>query len=477
MYAEEVLSCVASRASNLPLWKQFCGRILAVPIKPKFTDRLISGKGLPEVTVEPVKENAQPAEKAIHQTASSDIPSGNSSESSLLPKQPSLDSDVRPTSQTPDPKKLGGDLHPNKISDTGWTVKEPDSPSHSEIDKVRLSGKKKSGHSKTHKNNGKSPKEGQRKGSLSDLASVATRIKRKFSKSDADNKDKDGLSSRHHVGKATFYNSESQDSGASDHGLENSSSSGSDEGARPVKKTSASSSTFYVEQDSTASPDTSVSSETKQQPESSHKVNTKVEISSKVVQKTTVFPSATMEDEDNVYEPFEFNTSSQDVYENAEVVSNHKESVKIHSVPKIEVQTDQTGSDQKTGVIGPSQDYLPMNLSGGEVYENVDHGRSKSSDTEEVYDNAEFKEEMYDNSVYAKRGSVYEAIKFHRARELKEISRRSKFRTAKRKKATLLQDDVYEPASDKQAHGECTAGALCAVRGGGRAARQGVQSA
>ena len=78
----------------------------------------------------------------------------------------------------------------------------------------------------------------------------------------------------------------------------------------------------------------------------------------------------------------------------------------------INVEVDESDTSYK---IERSHDYIPMNVS---------RGGNQSADSNvkaDVYDNAEFFTQMYDNSLYEKKSeSVYEAIEFHKARELRE---------------------------------------------------------
>ena len=139
-------------------------------MKPKFTDQLITGKGLPEVRT--VEKLMQPANNVLTKATSLDLPSPTKVNiTPLQHKQYSLDVDVRPKGHSECQSRIGGDIHPMKLADAHLSVKEPDSPSHSEVDRVKKSpGKGKESSHKIKKNKSpstKKPKESQRKTSLS----------------------------------------------------------------------------------------------------------------------------------------------------------------------------------------------------------------------------------------------------------------------------------------------------------------------
>ena len=448
--------------------------IISVPMKPKFTDQLITGKGLPEV--QSVEQIMQSANNVLTKAASLDLPSPT--KVNITPvqhKQYSLGGDVRPKGHSECQSRIGGDIHPMKLADTHLSVKEPGSPSHSEVDRVKkLPGKGKESSHKIKKNKSpstKKPKESQRKTSLSlsDLlherkAAVASKIKRKFSRSDADTKDEGMVARRLHVGKATSYNTGSVDNLTGDEITSSNSDAGSnledvfgsnstsDEGTKTAKNVDDN-----VDVSNTASVTKLLAAE--QSVETAENIHdNSASIETKTSEVTTIGDNNTESvSGDDVYEIVEFASHRQELYENAELVTKHEKGTnKLVSVPVIEIETVGNGSNNP---IGPSQDYIPMNVSGSGDYDCMNQADSHSRGSTlraYVYDNAEFDTQMYDNSLYDKNKSesVYEAYEFHKARELRAISRRSRFRKmAKKQKPILLEDDKYEPVNEQQAEG------------------------
>lgn len=483
---------------------------VAVPIKPKFTDQLITGQGLPEIiSPKPVSEETKFSEPAsVSQLSQSKITMVESKAASLdIPsstplistshKQLSLDTDDRNQGHKGH-RKLGGELHPTKLMQPHFSLKEPDSPSHSEVDRIKHSTKI----SPKEKSSKKYP--GARKSKNKE--SVTSRIKRKFSRSDADTKDVDDTTTRRIVGKATFYKSEApEDSAAGDTiSTSDSNESTSEQKASPevtrqeVKETktvessmTSGVSAFYLHREESVtishsgssgeivntaaesvelclSQDASSSSIEKvklvknELYDGGRNDTTAVSVTGKSVQVAMTCDennSSKIEppqDDDHVYEEYDFSPrAGQEVYENVEAVSEKENPTKkLPSVPTIKIE-DSSGD----ATVGPSQDYIPMNLSGSETYENVDHSESNNQDDNEqldVYDNAEFHLQTHE-AKRKKTNSMYEAIEFHKGRELREISRRSRFRkTAKRQKAILLEDDKFEPITEQLAGGNLT---------------------
>ena len=421
-------------------------------MKPKFTDQLITGKGLPEMTFVNQSTN-----KVITKAASLDLPSPTkASIPPLEQKQYSLDINIGAKDPRGCFKKAGGDIHPTKLGDTHLSVKEPESPSHTEIDKVRKSPGKGKGNS--HKVKGKkSPygnkhKDPQRKKSLS-LSDLSSRLKRKFSRSDSEAKDAEAVARGLHVGKATFYNTESLENvgceGTVSSNSETASNSGdafessgtSDENTKD--ETNSASYTGDKEQKSNC---TELVSHGDSEDTNLMKADSPPEETN---ESDSLIPNVDKKEkppcDEDVYEDIEYSVSSQELYQNAEIVTEHEKGTKkLIPIPVIEIEGNGTGSNN---TIGPSHDYMPMNVRRTDV--------DRSTLKADVYDNAEFNTKMYDNSLYEKTESVYEAYEFHKARELREISRRSKFRkTAKKQKAILLEDDKYEPVNDKLVEGK-----------------------
>ena len=437
-----------------------------VPVKPKFTDQLITGKGLPEMT-----SVNQATNEVITKAASLDLPSPTKANIPPLEhKQNSLDTGSGAKDHRDCFRKAGGDFHPTKLGDTHFSVKEPESPSHTQIDKVRKSPGKVKGKGNCHKvkgkksPNGNKPKDPQRKTSLSlsDLwserkAAVTSKLKRKFSRSDSEIKDPEVVARRLHVGKATFYNTESLENVAS----EGTASSNSETGSNSDVFESSGTSSENTKEESNSSSNT-VDKEKKSNCISALHVDSEGTEPIKPDKSQTDSPPKDTNESDSfipkvdnneknpcdedVYEHVEYSISSQELYLNAEIVTQHEKGTKklIPIVPVIEIEG---GGTESSNTIGPSHDYMPMNAR----RTNMDRSTLRA----DVYDNAEFSTKMYDNSLYEKTESVYEAYEFHKARELREISRRSKFRkTAKKQKAILLEDDKYEPVNDRQVEGK-----------------------
>ena len=426
-------------------------------MKPKFTDQLITGKGLPEMTF--VNESTN---KVIAKAASLDLPSPTKANiPPLEQKQHSLDTDSGTKNRRDCFKKAGGDIHPTKLGDTHLSVKEPESPSHTEIDKVRKSpGKGKgNGHKVKGKKspNGNKHKDPQRKKSLS-LSDLSSKLKRKFSRSDSETKDAEVVARGLHVGKATFYNTESLENATNEGTASSNSETGSNSGdafessgtsnENAKDETNSTSDTGDKEQKSNCTELVSHGDS-----EGTNLIKTEKNQTDSPVEETNESDSLVSNvdkkekppcDED-VYENIEYSVSSQELYQNAEIVTEHEKGIKkLVPIPVIEIEGNGTES---SNTIGPSQDYMPMNVRRTDI--------DRSTLKADVYDNAEFSTKMYDNSLYEQTESVYEAYEFHKARELREISRRSKFRkTAKKQKAILLEDDKYEPVNDKQVEGK-----------------------
>ena len=422
-------------------------------MKPKFTDQLITGKGLPEMAF--VNKSTT---KVITKAASLDLPSPTKANiPPLEQKQHSLDTDSGAKDRRDCFKKAGGDIHPTKLGDTHLFVKEPESPSHTEIDKVRKSPGKGKGNSHKVKGkkspNGNKHKDPQRKKSLS-LSDLSSKLKRKFSRSGSETKDAEVVARGLHVGKATFYNTESLGNVASEGTASSNSETGSNSGD-PFESSGTS--------DENAKDETNSTSDTGDKEQKSNCTELVSHEGTNLIKaeknQTDSPPEETNESDsiipnvdekekpcdEDVYENIEYSVSSQELYQNAEIVTEHEKGIKkLVPIPVIEIEGNGTES---SNTVGPSHDYIPMNVRRTDM--------DRSTLKADVYDNAEFSTKMYDNSLYEKTESVYEAYEFHKARELHEISRRSKFRkTAKKQKAILLEDDKYEPVNDKLVEGK-----------------------
>ena len=438
-------------------------------MKPKFTEKLITGKGLPEVQA--VEQPIQKADSVLKKAASLDLPSPTKVDvTPLQHKQYSLDVDARPKGHSECKKKVGGDIHPTKLSDLHLSVKEPDSPSHTEVDRVKmLPGKgKESSKNKKHKSpRANKSKDPQRKASLSELLherkkAVTSRIKRTFSKSESDTK-----------GGAIFYNINSVDNLTVEESTSSNSELGSnadpfessggtsDEGAKHTGNTygkDVSNNTVVPKVDCHGTGQSVASAENM----NDNNTKTKTEESAVAASgdNATTEPKGTVSGNniEDVYENFEFSTDHQDIYENVQVVAEQEKGIKkLVPIPVIEIETE---GEESCNRIGPSQDYIPMHVSGSRDYADMNRADSHSKNNRlntDGYDNAEFDTKMYDNSLYQtknKTESVYEAIEFHKGRELYAISRRSRLRqTAKKQKPILLEDDKHEAVNDRQVEG------------------------
>ncbi len=428
-----------------------------MPVKPKlFTEQLISGKGLPEIeqtlsAQATARNNEINKPKLVKQTHVTE------SDSVFLVKP--IGSDTQRQSTI--------DVHPAKLTPGGFSVKQPDSPSHAEID--QSPGKKSSPSSITRNKSSAEAKTKQKKKSQEGGNSFTKFFRDRKLSSEMGNrngKSPKGASDKK-VGKATFYRpSQSEDISFEDTFEINRQSlkkfaSEDLASERDVisKQMKVGKATFYkadsledlIDEQQRDSPISPIASK------ENRGVENKNGLDSHGLNQVPIIKPEKDKKKITVNKTEGSTSQSKNTVALYENVTENNVPITDELYENVEVITEQDGIKSLKSVAETDENYEDMSQKGGQEYtdmEAADSGivgsrisKDSSTVSDDVYDNAEFKPEMMDNDLYESREAKYEVIEFHRTRNIKGMSRRHKLRKTKRQKPTLLEDDIYQPVN------------------------------